>query len=80
MVNLKQNLLKTRQNTENIGDLDNKERFLYIYTYFSLGNNYNQLNLVIMKKVFQHPVHTSLPLLFTYHFTLSAATFTCHHF
>ena len=41
MVNLKQNLLKTRQNTENIGDFDNKERFLYTYTYFSLGNNYN---------------------------------------
>ena len=39
MANLKQNLLKTKQNTEHIGDLDNKERCLY--TYFSLGNNYN---------------------------------------
>ena len=36
MDNVKQNLLKTKQNTENIGDLDNKERSLYIY--FSLGN------------------------------------------
>ena len=35
-LNVKQNLLKTKQ-LENIGDLDNKERCLYIY--FSLKNN-----------------------------------------
>ena len=35
------------------------ERCLYIY--FSLENNYNELN-VIIKKVFQHPIHTSLTL------------------
>ena len=38
-LNFKQNLLKTKQNTENIADLDNKERCLYIY--FSLGEGYN---------------------------------------
>ena len=37
-LNVKQNLLKTKQ-IENTGDLDNKERCLYIY--FSLGINYN---------------------------------------
>ena len=41
---VKQNLLKTKQN---LGDLDNNDRCLYIY--FSLGNNYNLLNFIIEK-------------------------------
>ena len=36
--NVTQDLLKTKH-TENIADLDNKERCLYLYV--SLGNNYN---------------------------------------
>ena len=42
-VNVKQNFLKNH--TEHVGDLDNKERFSYIYFYF--GNNYNLVNLII---------------------------------
>ena len=48
-LNLKHNLLK-HTDTENIGDLDNKEKCLYIY--FSVGNDYDLSKLVLEKKPF----------------------------
>ena len=35
-INVKQNVLKSKQNTENVVDVNNKERCSY--TYFSVGN------------------------------------------
>ena len=46
---LTESLNNKSKHTENIGAFDNKESSLYIY--FSLGNNYNELNAII-KKVF----------------------------
>ena len=56
-LNLKQILLKKPTDTENIGDLDNKERCLYIY--FPIGNNHNLSNSIIEKNAFT--VTVSLP-------------------
>ena len=39
------NRISLKKHTEHVGDLDNKERFSYIY--FSFGNNYNLVNLII---------------------------------
>ena len=61
MGNLKPWTESLKKHTENIWDLDNKERCLYIY--FLVGNSYNLSNSIMVKKPF---VVTVLPVAYPY--------------